>query len=241
VIVTRSHGLSGTATVQFTTSNGSAIAGSDYTDSDQTLTFESWEVVKHIEVPILLELASEPDHEDVLLALTSPSAGASLGTPATSEIQIIDFTDDWPGLTVSDAHVVEGDGEEVFLTFDVHLTATDHQVKVTYLTEPGSALEGVDYEYVEGVLTFPPSASTQTQQVQVSILGETDVEPDEIVWLRITTAPSGGNWIAYDVYGRGEIRNDDDNGFDPPPSNVIFADSFEVGSTALWSNTVPQP
>jgi hypothetical protein len=241
VIVTRSHGLSGTATVSFTTSNGAAIAGNDYADSDQTLTFEPWEVVKHVEVPILLELAAEPDHEDVLLALTAPTGGATLGSPATAEIQIIDFTDDWPGLTVGDAHVVEGDGEEVFLTFDVNLTATDHQVKVTYLAEPGSALEGVDYEYVEGVLTFPPSASTQTQQVQISILGETDVEPDEIVWLRITTAPSGGNWIAYDVYGRGEIRNDDDNGVDPPPSNVIFADSFEIGSTTLWSSTVPQP
>ena len=91
----------------------------------------------------------------------------------------------------------------------------------------------------EEVITFPPSASTQTVQVAVPILGDTDVEGDEIVWLRITTAPGSGNWIAYDTYGRGEIRNDDFSS--PPPPNTIFADSFEIGSSALWSTTVPTP
>ena len=239
VFVTRSHGMSGTATVQFTTSNGSAIAGADYQDSDQTLTFAPWEVVKVVEVPILLEVAPEPDYEKVNLLLSSPSAGASLGTPADSEIQIIDFTDDWPGLTVGDAHVDEGDSGEVVLTFDVNLTPTDHQVKVFYFPEPGSALESEDYEYSEAEITFPASATAQTQQVQITVLGDTDVEADEIVWLRITSAQGGGNWIAYDVYGRGEIRNDDFSS--PAPLNTNFADGFETGSTALWSGTVPTP
>lgn len=237
VIVTRSHGLSGTATVNFTTSNGSAVAGADYTDSDQLLTFAPWEVVKHVEVPILLEVAPEPDYEKVLLALTSPTGGASLGTPATSEIQIIDFTQLWPGVTVGDAFVTEGNAGQKMLAFDVTVTATDHQVKLHYFPEPGSAVEGDDYLFAEADLTFPASASTQVQQAQIPILGDTSVEGDEIVWLRLTSAENGGNWIAYDVYGRGEIRNDDFS--TPAPSNTIFADGFEIGTAALWSGAVP--
>jgi hypothetical protein len=227
--------------VNFTTSNGTALAGYDYTDSDQTLTFAPWEVVKLVAVPILDAPASgsnpEASNEKLTLALASPSAGASLGSPAASEIQIWDYVVSDPGLTVDDAHVDEGNSGQKMLTFDVHLSPTDHQVKVTYLTEPGSATEGVDYLDATDVITFPTSATSQTVQVQVPIVGDTAVEGDEVVWLRITSAENGGNWIAYDVYGRGEIRNDDFSS--PPPVSTDFADGFETGSTALWSNTVP--
>ena len=66
---------------------------------------------------------------------------------------------------------------------------------------------------------------------------DADVEAGETLLVAITTAPSGGMWIAYDTVAAGEIRNDDFSS--PPPATTIFADGFELGSTALWSNTVP--
>jgi len=235
-MITRSHGLAGTASVTFTSTNDTAIAGQDYTDSDQVLTFAPWEVVKVVKIPILFDPAPETDPEYADLALTSPTGGATLGL-AASDLYIFDNSPAFPGIVIDDSFVDEGASGTGTLSFEVHLSPTDHPVTVTYATEDGSATAGEDYTAATGTLAFPVSATTQTQQVEIVVAGDTDVEAGETLLVAITTAPSGGMWIAYDTVAAGEIRNDDFSS--PPPATTIFADGFELGSTALWSNTVP--
>ena len=235
-MITRSHGLAGTASVTFTSTNDTAIAGQDYTDSDQVLTFAPWEVVKVVKIPILFDPAPETDPEYADLALASPTGGATLGL-AASDLYIFDNSPAFPGIVIDDSFVDEGASGTRTLSFEVHLSPTDHPVTVTYATEDGSATAGEDYTAATGTLAFPVSATTQTQQVEIVVAGDTDVEAGETLLVAITTAPSGGMWIAYDTVAAGEIRNDDFTS--PPPATTIFADGFELGSTALWSNTVP--
>jgi len=235
-MITRSHGLAGTASVTFTSTNDTAIAGQDYTDSDQVLTFAPWEVVKVVKIPILFDPAPETDPEYADLALASPTGGATLGL-AASDLYIFDNSPAFPGIVIDDSFVDEGASGTGTLSFEVHLSPTDHPVTVTYATEDGSATAGEDYTAATGTLAFPVSATTQTQQVEIVVAGDTDVEAGETLLVAITTAPSGGMWIAYDTVAAGEIRNDDFSS--PPPATTIFADGFELGSTALWSNTVP--
>ena len=235
-MITRSHGLAGTASVTFTSTNDTAIAGQDYTDSDQVLTFAPWEVVKVVKIPILFDPAPETDPEYADLALASPTGGATLGL-AASDLYIFDNSPAFPGIVIDDSFVDEGASGTRTLSFEVHLSPTDHPVTVTYATEDGSATAGEDYTAATGTLAFPVSATTQTQQVEIVVAGDTDVEAGETLLVAITTAPSGGMWIAYDTVAAGEIRNDDFSS--PPPATTIFADGFELGSTALWSNTVP--
>ena len=235
-VITRSHGLAGTASVSFTSTNDTAVAGSDYVDSDQTLTFAPWEVLKVVKIPILFDPAPEPDPEFADLALAAPTGGATLGL-AASDLYIFDNNPAFPGVTIDDAFVSEGDSGTSTLTVNVHLSPSDHPVTVTYLTEDGTALAGEDYVGTTSTLAFGASAGVQTLPVEVIVAGDTDVEAHESLWVRITTAPAGGMWIAYDTVAAGEIRNDDYSS--PPPSTTIFADGFELGSAALWSNTVP--
>jgi hypothetical protein len=77
---------------------------------------------------------------------------------------------------------------------------------------------------VEGTINFGISNTQQTQQVSVPINGDSTIEPDEIVWMRITSTGNGDNWIAYKTYGAGLIVNDDGIA---PPAEEIFKDGFE--------------
>jgi CSLREA domain-containing protein len=226
VIIVRSHGLSGTVSANFTISNNTATAGSDYTDMDQVVTFQPWEVVKVIQVPILVDPAIEnPDPENALLALANPTGGATLGL-AASEVLIFDQNPAYPGITIADAELVEGNSGQTALSFDVTLTPTNHPVTVAFLAESGNALVGEDFLAAEGTLEFEVSDDPQTLQATVQILGDNTFETDEVVWMRITVAEDGGNWIAYDTYGLGLIINDDDE-FQEPPPEVWFKDGFE--------------
>lgn len=50
--VTRSNGIVGSATVQHTTSDGTALAGADYTTTSGTLTFDVGETTNTFPVPV---------------------------------------------------------------------------------------------------------------------------------------------------------------------------------------------
>src|SRR5262249_45982420 len=87
ITVTRSGGSTGTVTVHYATSNGTATAGSDYTSASGTLTFADGQTSATFTVPIINDTTVEPD-ETVELTLGSPTGGASLVSPATATLTI---------------------------------------------------------------------------------------------------------------------------------------------------------
>ncbi|BAY24884.1 Na-Ca exchanger/integrin-beta4 [Calothrix sp. NIES-2100] len=76
--VSLSQASSQTVTVKYATANGTATAGSDYTSTTGTLTFNPGDISKVINIPILNDSISEAD-ETFTLKLTTPT-NASLGT-----------------------------------------------------------------------------------------------------------------------------------------------------------------
>jgi hypothetical protein len=88
ITVQLSAASSGTATVHYATSPGTATAGSDYTTVSGTLSFSPGQTSKTFSVPILEDTDVEGS-ETVNLALSSPT-GATLGTPSTAVLTIID-------------------------------------------------------------------------------------------------------------------------------------------------------
>lgn len=89
ITVTRTNGSDGQVTVCYATSNGTAAAGADYTATSGTLTFNDGETSKTFNIPILDD-APDEDPETVLLSLSNPSGGATLGTPENAVLTIID-------------------------------------------------------------------------------------------------------------------------------------------------------
>ncbi|WP_236721457.1 Calx-beta domain-containing protein [Trichormus sp. NMC-1] len=86
--VTLSNTSTQTITVNYATSNGTAIAGSDYTSKTETLTFNPGITTQSIILPILNDSINEAN-ETFTLTLTSPT-NASLGTKASAITTITD-------------------------------------------------------------------------------------------------------------------------------------------------------
>ena len=75
--------------VNYATVNGTALAGSDYTATSGTLTFGPGETVKTFTVPVANDTAVEGD-EAFTVVLSNPTNGASLGTPGTVTVTVVD-------------------------------------------------------------------------------------------------------------------------------------------------------
>src|SRR4029079_8391877 len=86
ITVTRTGDTTGTATVQYATSDGSGVAGQDYTATSGSLTFNPTETSKTFTIPILNNLASQGD-KTVNMTLSQPS-GIALGTQSTAVLTI---------------------------------------------------------------------------------------------------------------------------------------------------------
>ncbi|MGY3411008.1 hypothetical protein ACVWZV_007121 [Bradyrhizobium sp. GM5.1] len=88
ITLLRSGSVSQAATVDFTTSSGSALAGSDFTTSSGTVTFAAGQVSQTISVPIINDTIPESD-ETFTVTLSNPT-GATLGAQTTTTVKILD-------------------------------------------------------------------------------------------------------------------------------------------------------
>jgi subtilisin-like proprotein convertase family protein len=87
ITVTRTGGTAALS-VNYATSNGTATAGNDYQAANGTLNFAANENSKTFNITILDDTSTE-GNETVNLTLSSP-VGATIGTPATAVLNIID-------------------------------------------------------------------------------------------------------------------------------------------------------
>jgi hypothetical protein len=87
--VVRTGDTSGPASVNYSTSNGTATAGADYTTTSDTLSFAAGETSKSFTVAVLNDGDVE-SNETVRLTLSKPSAGVELGTNSTGTLTIAD-------------------------------------------------------------------------------------------------------------------------------------------------------
>ena len=205
-------------TVDYATSDGTALGGSDFVAALDTLTITAGTTGGTIPVDLTDDLEDE-ENETFDLALTSPSNATVLDGSATGTI--VD-NDDSPMLSVSAAGADEGEDLAFEVTLDAasSLTAT-----VDYGTSSGTALEPDDFGAANGTLTFAPGQRRQT--VSVSTVEDSLDEPDETLELALS-APSNAT-LGGAARANGTIRDDDD----PPTLAVTDADGPEGGEAAF--------
>ncbi|BBY60113.1 hypothetical protein MSAR_32490 [Mycolicibacterium sarraceniae] len=203
--VTLSKASTKTVTVSYTTADGTATAGQDYTASTGTVTFAPGVVSQVINVGVLGDATVEPD-ETFTVVLSSPS-GATLGrTTATGTITNDDATEvKLPTVSIAGDTVPEGDSGTTALPFTVTLSKpSTTTITLTYTTSNGSATAGQDYTAATGTVTFAPGAVSQV--ITISVTGDTTVEPNET--LTVTLSNPTGATIAT-ASAAGTIVNDD--------------------------------
>ena len=89
VTVARQAGSHGSVTVDYSTSDGTAVQGTDYTSTQGTLTWEDGEdATKSISIAIP-QSDQFPGTKQFVIRLSNPSAPASLGSPSASTVVIV--------------------------------------------------------------------------------------------------------------------------------------------------------
>jgi hypothetical protein len=89
ITLVRTNGGSGTVTVQYATSDGTAQAGVRYLATSGTLTFGNGVTTQSFTIPLLNPRTVQGD-QTVNLTLSAIVGGASLGTPASAILTIVD-------------------------------------------------------------------------------------------------------------------------------------------------------
>jgi ELWxxDGT repeat protein len=187
--------------VRYSTANGTAVAGIDYTATAGTLMFEPGQTSQTISVPILGDRLGEPD-ETFVVNLDSPINATIFDEQGLGTIR-----DDEPRIRVSDVMAKEGNAGQRSFAFTVDLSvAYDVSVTVDWTTANGTATAGSDYVAASGTLTVPVGATTGT--IGVVVFGDLLFEPDETFEVRL--ANPGGGAVVADGTGVGTIVNDDD-------------------------------
>jgi len=171
----------GATTVTFTTADGTAVAGTDYTATTTTVEFGANEVTKTVTVPVLNNTTGVVTAS---LLLTNATGGAAIGNQDSAKLRIIDVNDS-VGFTALGYTIGEAGANAVI---GVQRTGLAGSVVVNYLTSPGTATPGSDYTAVTGALTLPAAtlaAPITTRTIMVPIINDSAVEPNETFKVRL--------------------------------------------------------
>jgi hypothetical protein len=240
-VVALSGPASQTVSCSFATSNGTAIAGSDYVATSGAVTFAPGEVEKPVVVLVIGDTVDEQqetyflDISNVQNATVSSSRGNGF---------IVD--DDGPTVSIGDVSVTEGNSGTKAATLTLTLSGPSVEaIAVRAITTPGTATASSDYNSANVVTVFQPGTVTRTFEVE--IIGDTNLESNETFFVNLTE--SFGATVA-DGASVCTILDDDtllvleESG--PAPQQAAAFDSllftrdpFRVKSIVEWFNLPP--
>ena len=189
ILVSRTGGSAGAVNVSFATSNGTATAGSDYTAVATTVSFAAGDsATKTVTIPINNDALVEPD-ETINLTLSSPTGGATLGSPATAVLTIVD--NDAAGSLQFSAATYSVNESGPSATILVSRTGgSAGAVNVSFATSNGTATAGSDYTAVTTTVSFA-AGDTTNKTVTIPITNDALVEANETINMTLSS-PTGG-------------------------------------------------
>ena len=184
ISVKRTGSSDGIVTVDYVSSNGTAIAGTDFMATTGSLSWANGDTAnKTFTVEIINDDLYELN-ETVLINIFNPTNGASLGI-TSSTLSIID-NDAVPG-TISLSAITYSVIENInTATITVNRTVgSNGAVSVDYTTADITALAGTDYTATSGTLNWADS-DTASKTVIINIVDDTIFEDDESLQFNLT-------------------------------------------------------
>jgi hypothetical protein len=205
-----------TTTATFATSNGTAVAGVDYTTTTGTVTVPAGITTASIPVTVLAQATYGPTRT-FTVTLSAPS-NATLGT--SSATGNVTNSNPMPSLSIAPASVNAPITGTSTVNVGVTLSApSQFATTVNFATSDGTAVAGTDYTATAGTLTFP--AGTTSKAVGVTILA------------RPTSGPTKTFTVTLSSPGNASIAT--------PTSSVSVASAVTSGPsvTAVSPNALP--
>jgi uncharacterized repeat protein (TIGR01451 family)/CSLREA domain-containing protein len=191
------------------------LDGSGSSDSDGTITTYAWSIngnnYNGVSPSVDLSGYASGTYTVSLTVTDDDSASDS----DTSSLTV------FPGISVTDSSVTEGDSGSTEMTFTVSLDAAiPYTVTVNWATADGTATAGVDYTAASGTVTFAPMDTSES--VTVDVLGDILDEANQTFLVNLST-PANGTIV--DGQGVGTITDDD-----PTPSITIADATVDEGA-----------
>jgi Ca2+-binding RTX toxin-like protein len=191
--------------------SGAAVTGADFVGGvlpSGTVSFAAGQTSRTITVNVAGDKTVEAS-EAFTVTLSSPSAGASLGTAtATSTILNDDTAGAILAIAATDARKAEGPSGTTAFTFTVKRTGVTTGTSSAHWAVSGSTVTGADFAggaLPTGTVTFATGETSRT--ITVGIAGDATAEANENFTVSLS-GPSAGTTIAT-ASASGTILNDD--------------------------------
>ncbi len=218
--------------IDYSTSDGSATAGSDYTAvATTTLNFSAGTSSQSVSVTVTDDGAAE-GNEDFTINLSNPSSGLNIGTNGTYTHTIND-NDNTRKIYFSAA---SSSGSEsttsVNITVEINSADGSNSTTVDYTVTGGTAEGGgTDYTLADGTATI--SSGNTTTDISVSINDDALDEDNETIIIKLSNPSSNCNLSDTDPIEHTYTINDDD---DPP--TVFFTNTSSSGAESVASKNI---
>ena len=201
-VVTLNAAVQGGASVNYTTQDDTATAGTDYTAKNGILTFVGTAGEQQTVAIEVLGDSTVESSETFNIILSNAVGGVLDDATGVGTIT----NDDGATISISDVTLAEGDTGTTLFTFNVTLNAAvQGGASVDYATQDGTATAGTDYTTKNGTLTFVGTAGEQ-QTITIEVMGDTVVEGSETFSVILSNAVGG---VLGDATGVGTIDEDD--------------------------------
>jgi len=229
LLVDRINGSEGAVSIAYTTANGTAMAGSDYTAASGTLTWVANDAQpKNIAIPITPDTAVEGE-ETFTVMLSNATGGAASGFPDQVKVKLSDAQ--LPGTLVFSAASYSVVESGATATITVNRTGgASGTASVAYATGNGTATAGQDYTAANGTLSWADGDAT-AKTFTVAITNDTTPEADETVSLALSNAT--GATLGSPASATLTITNDDAS-----PGTLAFSSASYAGSEAAAGRMV---
>ncbi len=220
--VDRIGSTNGFFTVQYSTTNGTAVAGTNYVGTNGTLTFPPGQTFQTFSIPIL----NDPritGNKVFFVQLSSPSSPGQLANPAVTAVTVLD---DNTGLAFTTAsNSVSEAGTNIVLSV-VRTGSSIGAIAVNFATSDGTATNGVRYIGTNGVLPFADGQTSNT--IVVRVINDNLVEGDQTFNVTLSGPTAGAQLLSPSTQVITVI--DDDSAFNFTSANYSVT---ENGVTAL--------
>lgn len=161
--------------------------GGDFVAASGRLAIPAGSLQGTVSIDACADTAAEPD-ERFIVELVSTSQGSF--QQQSAQVVLID-DDDNPDIAIGDAWITEPVAGSAQAVFAVSLSRDhDRAVSFDWSTEDMTATAGQDYVAAQGTLQIP--AGDISARIEVTVLADSEVEPQEAFALRLSN-PNFGN------------------------------------------------
>jgi uncharacterized delta-60 repeat protein len=240
VNVVRYNNTNTTSTVDYATTDGTAMSNVNYTISTGTLTFNPGDAVKSVPVQ-LIHVPGVTGTLTFNVNLSNPSAGTQLTAPSTTVVQELD-AETGISFATNATSVLKTQGFALLPVICSNPRVAP--VSVHYSTGGGTAVPGVDYTAANGTLAFTNGQSVGYVPVQILPNG---LLQSNLTFNVVLSGPSSPGVVLPPATNTVTIiETSIPAGFDPNSPLVVSGDwgstnldNFTAGGGVVWFSWTP--